>query len=103
MDNETIGNETIGNETSWFNIDIEKIPSLSEMLANAQKDMSELLTSWNMMPETTYFQILVGAIILILFYQSYIWITSKTGGGFKWLVFLIIAIIIVVAVLGVEI
>lgn len=103
LSNETLSNQTADNGTSWISFDFENIPSLSEVLSNMQQDASELLTSWSMVPENTYFTVVVIVVGLLAFYQLYIWFTTKSGGIFKWVLMAAILLFVLIEVLGMKI
>lgn len=92
--NETATNET--NTSAIWQVP-EDISGVQKIFEEAQRISSELLVSWEMIPEDVYFRMLIILAGVVLIYQLFVTGTSKTGGAFRYILMLVIVFAVLVA------
>lgn len=92
MNDTTAVNET--NSTIW---QVNDISGVQKLFAESQRMASDLLISWNMIPEDTYFRLLVVLGGVLVLYQLFVSGSSKAGGAFKWILMSVLVVVILIA------
>ena len=83
---------------SFFQINY--IPDVNSIFAFIQDKISNLLISWNYVPEDIYLKMLMILIPALVLYQLFILGSSKVGGAFKWV---LMAMLVAIILVGLEI
>lgn len=76
---------------------INYIPDVNSIFAFMQDKISNLLISWNFIPEDIYLKIILIFIPVLILYQLFVSGSSKIGGAFKWVLMAVLVAIILVA------
>lgn len=92
MNNTTALNET--NQTVW---DVKDIADVQNLFSEGQRITSELISSWDMIPEDVYFRLFVVVFGVLGLYQLFVTSSSKAGGLFKYVLMLVIVVVILIA------
>lgn len=92
MNNTTALNET--NSTIW---QVSDISGVQKIFADGQRITSELLISWDMVPEAVFFRLLVILIGVLILYQLFISSSSKAGSGFRYVLMAVLVLIVLIA------
>jgi hypothetical protein len=92
MNNTTAVNET--NQTIW---DVKDIADVQNLFSNTQELVSNLLISWDMIPEDVYFRLFVVVLGVLGLYQLFVTSSSKAGGLFRYVLMLVVVIVILIA------
>ena len=91
--NETALNET--NSTMWQVP--EDISGVQKIFAEAQRISSELLVSWDMVPEDFYFRMLITLMGVIAVCFLIIKGSNIMSGALKWVLLAVLVVIILIA------
>lgn len=97
MNNTSALNETVLDETTKKAWDIKDITDIQFLFSECQKTTSELITSWDLMPEDIYFRLLLITIGVLVIYQVFVSGSSKAGGMFKWILMSVLVVIVLIA------
>ena len=97
MNNTSALNETVLDETTKKAWDIKDITDIQFLFSECQKTTSELITSWDLMPEDIYFRLLVITFGVLVIYQLFVSGSSKAGGMFKWILMGVLVVIVLIA------
>lgn len=89
MNNTTALNET--NVSAWKDLNIETGMNL---FSSMQEKVSNFLISWDLNPEGTYFFLMIIIGITALLFQMFVSASSKAGGGFNKIWFLLVTVFI---------
>lgn len=92
MNNTTALNQT--NQTVW---DVKDIADVQNLFSEGQRITSELILSWDMIPEDIYFRLLVVVLGVLGLYQLFVSGSSKAGGLFKYVLMFVIVVVILIA------
>ena len=92
-----MNNTTIINETDSKIWHVTDITDVQKLFYEGQKIASELLISWDMIPEDTYFRLLVVVVSVLGLYQLFVSGSSKAGGAFKWILMAVVVVVILIA------
>jgi len=90
--NTTSLNET--NPTIW---QVNDISGVQKSFEEGQRITSELLVSWDMIPEAVYFRLLVVLGGVLVLYQLFVSGSSKAGSGFRYILMAVLVITILIA------
>lgn len=96
MTNQT-SNETLNNATNQSLWEIKDITDIQSLFTKGQDIVSDLLLSWDMLPEDVYFRLLIVLLGALVLYQLFVSGSSKAGGGFKYVLMTILVIVVLIA------
>lgn len=76
---------------------INDITDVQNILSFAQSKVSDLIISWNYIPEDIYFRLLLIVTSVLVLYQLFVSGSSKIGAGFKWVLMAVLVVVILIA------
>ena len=76
---------------------IKDITDVQNILSYAQIKVSDLISSWNYVPEDIYFRLLLILGGVLLLYQLFVSGSSKIGSGFRYILMAVLVVIILIA------
>ena len=102
--NTTITNESINTTVNgtgyWRPFEKGELPDVQAFLLNAEIHFSDMLISWGLEPNHVFFQLFLGAVVVIIFYIIYVKVTTSSSKIFTPIFYIALAAILLL-ILGV--
>ena len=98
--NDSILNTDVISQNETLNqsiFQIKDITDVQNLFSIFQNLVSDMLISWNMIPEDVYFRLMFVLILVLGIYQLFVSGSSKIGGLFKWVLMSVLVIAILIA------
>ena len=93
-------NTTANGTGYWRPFEKGELPDVQTFLLNAEMYFSDMLISWGLDPNHVFFQLFIGAAVVIIFYVVYVKVTTSSSKIFTPILYIAVAIVILL-ILGV--